>query len=72
MIGAWSFAQWEINNLGQLPTNTGKIKYIIVVVDYFFKWTEEKALPSNTEFQMIKFLKANLIFAIRGISNPHK
>lgn len=35
--------------------------YIIVVIDYFPKWIEAKAMASSLEFQVIKFLMSSFI-----------
>lgn len=32
-------------------------KYILVIVDYVFKWVEAQALPTNDARTMVKFLK---------------
>lgn len=33
----WSFAQWGMDLVGQLPQATGQRKYLLVVTDYFTK-----------------------------------
>ncbi|GJR86177.1 reverse transcriptase domain-containing protein [Tanacetum coccineum] len=40
---AWPFQKWGINIVGPLPEASGKIKYLIVAVDYFAKWLEAKS-----------------------------
>ena len=32
-------------------------KYILVVIDYVFKWVEDQALPTNDARVVVKFLK---------------
>nr|GEY01682.1 reverse transcriptase domain-containing protein [Tanacetum cinerariifolium] len=41
---SWPFYQWGLDILGPLPEGPGKLKYIIVVIDYFTKWLEAKPL----------------------------
>ncbi|KAM2478133.1 hypothetical protein ACFX1W_044579 [Malus domestica] len=40
MISSWPFAQWGLDLIGPIPAGNGKVRYAIVVVDYFTKWAE--------------------------------
>ncbi|GKA92880.1 reverse transcriptase domain-containing protein [Tanacetum coccineum] len=40
------FDVWGIDFMGSFPSSRGN-KYILVAVDYFSKWVEAKALPTN-------------------------
>ncbi|GJX15426.1 reverse transcriptase domain-containing protein [Tanacetum coccineum] len=53
ITSAWPFRKWEMDIVGPLPEAPGKIKYLIVVVDYFTKWIEAKAVTSITGKQLI-------------------
>lgn len=41
-----SFARWGLDIMGPLPVANRKRKYIFVVVDYFTKWVEAKAIKT--------------------------
>lgn len=50
--------------MGPLPKSK-QISNIIVVIYYFLKWIEAKALALTTEFQVINFLKSRIISRYR-------
>ncbi|GKE90797.1 reverse transcriptase domain-containing protein, partial [Tanacetum coccineum] len=51
------FDVWGIDFMGPFPSSQGN-KYILVAVDYFSKWVEAKALPTNDARVVCKFLKS--------------
>nr|GEX18797.1 reverse transcriptase domain-containing protein [Tanacetum cinerariifolium] len=51
------FDVWGINFMGPFSSSRGN-KYILVAVDYFSKWVEAKALPTNDARAVCKFLKS--------------
>nr|GEW31884.1 DNA-directed DNA polymerase [Tanacetum cinerariifolium] len=51
------FDVWGIDFMGPFPSSKGN-KYILVAVDYFSKWVEAKALPTNDVRVVVKFLKS--------------
>nr|GFA73791.1 reverse transcriptase domain-containing protein [Tanacetum cinerariifolium] len=51
------FDVWGIDFMGLFPSSKGN-KYILVVVDYFSKLVEAKALPTNDARVVVKFLKS--------------
>nr|GEU80322.1 reverse transcriptase domain-containing protein [Tanacetum cinerariifolium] len=57
------FDVWGIDFMGPFPSSRGN-KYILVAVDYFSKWVEAKALPTNDARVIVKFLKS--LFARLG------
>nr|GEX42972.1 reverse transcriptase domain-containing protein [Tanacetum cinerariifolium] len=40
----WPFYKWGIDIAGPFPKGPGKVKFLIVVMDYFTKWIEAKAV----------------------------
>ena len=59
------FYCWGIDYVGPLPSSY-KNEYILVAVDYIFKWVEVVAASKNDAKTVIKFLKKN-IFARFGV-----
>ncbi|GJZ27062.1 reverse transcriptase domain-containing protein [Tanacetum coccineum] len=51
------FDVWGIDFMGPFPSSRGN-KYILVAVDYLSKWVEAKALPTNDDRVVVKFLKS--------------
>jgi len=47
---------WRMDILGQLPKALGVVKYLLVVIDYFTKWIEEKPLREITTSEVEKFI----------------
>ncbi|GJT88366.1 reverse transcriptase domain-containing protein [Tanacetum coccineum] len=39
----WPFYKWGIDIAGPFPEGPGKVKFLIVAIDYFTKWIEAKA-----------------------------
>nr|GEZ56647.1 reverse transcriptase domain-containing protein [Tanacetum cinerariifolium] len=57
------FDVWGIDFMGPFPSSKGN-KYILVAIDYFSKWVEAKALPTNDARVVVKFLKS--LFSLFG------
>nr|GEZ38450.1 reverse transcriptase domain-containing protein [Tanacetum cinerariifolium] len=51
------FDVWGIDFMGPFPSLRGN-RYMLVVVDYFSKWVEAKALPTNDARIVVKFFKS--------------
>ncbi|XP_021999737.1 uncharacterized protein LOC110897289 [Helianthus annuus] len=56
VTAAWPFQKWVVDIVGPFPLAPGKLKYLIVVVDYFTKWVEAKPLAKLTAETAKKFL----------------
>ncbi|GJY51081.1 reverse transcriptase domain-containing protein [Tanacetum coccineum] len=61
VTSAWPFRKWGMDIVGPLPEASGKINYLIVVVDYFTKWIEAKAVTSITGKQVNNFAFNNIV-----------
>nr|GEY74047.1 reverse transcriptase domain-containing protein [Tanacetum cinerariifolium] len=44
----WPFYKWGIDIAGPFPEGPGKVKFLIVAMDYFTKWIEAKAVAMIT------------------------
>nr|GEV85258.1 reverse transcriptase domain-containing protein [Tanacetum cinerariifolium] len=56
IMAPWPFFQWGIDVLGPLPEPLGKVKFVIVAIDYFTKWIEAKPLAKTTGKEVKKFV----------------
>ena len=52
----WPFVQWGIDIVGPLPLGKSQVKFLLVAIDYFTKWTEAEALAMITEARIQNFV----------------
>ena len=52
----WLFSTWGIDIVAPLPPGKKKVKFLVVVVDYFMKWVEAKPLVVITEAKIQHFV----------------
>ncbi|GKE92954.1 reverse transcriptase domain-containing protein [Tanacetum coccineum] len=57
----WPFYKWGIDIVGPFPEGPGKVKFLIVDIDYFTKWIEAKAVATITGNQVKKFVWDNIV-----------
>nr|GEW78942.1 reverse transcriptase domain-containing protein [Tanacetum cinerariifolium] len=64
----WPFYKWGIDIAGPFSEGLEKVKFLIVVMDYFTKWIETKAVATITGGQVNKFVWDNIVcrFGIPG------
>jgi hypothetical protein len=55
----WPLQRWGLDLLGPLPPAQGKLKYVVVAVEYFSKWIEVKPLAIITSVTVQKFFWQN-------------
>nr|GEZ76171.1 reverse transcriptase domain-containing protein [Tanacetum cinerariifolium] len=48
ITASWPFYKWGIDIAGPFPEGPGKVKFMIVAMDYFTKWMEGKAVATIT------------------------
>ncbi|BFG25370.1 hypothetical protein CerSpe_116440 [Prunus speciosa] len=61
IVSPWPFAQWGLDLIGPMPQAKGQLKYAIVAVDYFTKWTEAEPLATITATRVEHFVWKNII-----------
>nr|GEZ58382.1 reverse transcriptase domain-containing protein [Tanacetum cinerariifolium] len=59
----WPLYKWGIDIAGPFSEGPGKVKFLIVAMDYFTKWIEAKAVATITGGQVKKFVWDNIHFA---------
>ncbi|GJU17356.1 retrovirus-related pol polyprotein from transposon TNT 1-94 [Tanacetum coccineum] len=57
----WPFYKWGIDIAGPFPEGPGKVKFLIVAMDYFTKWIKAKAVSTITGNQVKKFVWDNIV-----------
>ncbi|GJX08447.1 reverse transcriptase domain-containing protein [Tanacetum coccineum] len=65
----WPFYQWGINLVGPFPEAPGRVKFLVVAVDYFTKWLEAEPLATIKGQRILKLVWNNIVcrFGILGI-----
>ncbi|XP_076929102.1 uncharacterized protein LOC143593323 [Bidens hawaiensis] len=62
VISAWPFYKWGMDIVRPLPEAAGKVKLLLVAVDYFTKWPEVKPLALITRRHVMNFVWESIIF----------
>ncbi|GKA96653.1 reverse transcriptase domain-containing protein [Tanacetum coccineum] len=57
----WPFYKWGIDIAGPFPEGPGKVKFLIVAIDYFTKWIEAKPVATIMGNQVKKFIWDNIV-----------
>nr|GEW45142.1 hypothetical protein [Tanacetum cinerariifolium] len=57
----WPFYKWEIDIAETFPEGPGKVKFLIVAINYFTKWIEAKPVATITGNQIKKFVWDNIV-----------
>jgi ribonuclease HI len=57
----WPFSQWGVDIVGPLPRGKRGVRFAVVAVDYFTKWTEVEPLANITTTAIQRFLWKNVI-----------
>ncbi|XP_074378016.1 uncharacterized protein LOC141719537 [Apium graveolens] len=56
LMSPWPIVMWGIDLIGELPKAKGGVKYAVVAVDYFTKWTEAEPLATITAKKLREFV----------------
>ncbi|GKB77443.1 reverse transcriptase domain-containing protein [Tanacetum coccineum] len=64
----WPFYKWGIDMAEPFPEGPGKVKFLIVAIDYFTKWIETKLAATINGSQIRKFVWDNIVcrFGLSG------
>ena len=54
------FDVWDIDFMGPFPPSKGNL-YILIAVDYVFKWVEAIETPKNDAKTVVKFFQKNIL-----------
>ncbi|GJZ86053.1 reverse transcriptase domain-containing protein [Tanacetum coccineum] len=57
----WPLYKWGIDIAGPFPEGPGKVKFLIVFMNYFTKWIEPKAVVTIIGSQVKKFIWDNIV-----------
>jgi ribonuclease HI len=57
----WPLQRWGLDIVGPLPTAQGNLKFTFVVVEYFTKWIEVRAVSTITSKTARKFFWQNIV-----------
>ncbi|GKB46454.1 reverse transcriptase domain-containing protein [Tanacetum coccineum] len=64
IMAPWPIYQWGLDILGPRPEGPGKLKFIIVAIDYFTKWMKAKPLAkTNSWCKKWKIKQMNTVVA---------
>lgn len=61
VTSAWPFLKWGIDIVGPFPEAPGKLKFLVVAIDYFTKWVEAKPLATISGRDMEKFVWEHIV-----------
>ncbi|GJW61831.1 reverse transcriptase domain-containing protein [Tanacetum coccineum] len=61
IMSLWPFYKWGIGMAGHFPEGPGKVKFLIVAIDYFTKWIEAKPVATITGNLIKKFVWDNIV-----------
>jgi hypothetical protein len=57
----WPLQRWGLDLLGPLSPAQGNLRYVVVAVEYFFKWIKAKPLATITSATVQKFFWQNIV-----------
>ncbi|GJQ95793.1 reverse transcriptase domain-containing protein [Tanacetum coccineum] len=60
-MSSWPFYKWGIDIAGPFSKGPGKVKFLIVAINYFTKWIEAKPVAIITGNQIKKFVWDNIV-----------
>ena len=61
IVTPWPFFRWGMDIVGPFPEAPGKVKFLVVAIDYFTKWVEAEPLATISGEKIIKFVKRQIV-----------
>ncbi|KAK8956702.1 hypothetical protein KSP39_PZI001093 [Platanthera zijinensis] len=61
IMAPWPFAIWGMDLIGPFPMASSQRRFILVMIDYFTKWIEAKALAKTTTQIVKNFIWGDII-----------
>nr|GEW16014.1 reverse transcriptase domain-containing protein [Tanacetum cinerariifolium] len=61
IMAPWPFCKLGIDIAGPFPKGPGKVKFLIIAMDYFTEWIEVKAIATITGSRVKKFVWDNIV-----------
>ena len=61
IISPWPFMIWGMDIVGKLPIAPGGKVFMLVMTDYFLKWTEAEAFVQVRDKEVVSFIKRNIL-----------
>ncbi|GKA51249.1 reverse transcriptase domain-containing protein [Tanacetum coccineum] len=61
----WPFYKWGINIAGPFPEGPGKVKFLIVAIDYLTKWIEANPVATIHAIKSKKIIRDNIVCRFR-------
>ena len=61
IITPWPFFRWGIDIVGPFPEAPGRVKFLVVAIDYFTKWVEAEPLATISGDKIIKFVWRQIV-----------
>nr|XP_009785655.1 PREDICTED: uncharacterized protein LOC104233891 [Nicotiana sylvestris] len=61
VVAPWPFMKWGIDIVGPLLEDKGKVRFLLVLTDYFTKWVEAGAFKHVREKEIRDFIWRNII-----------
>ncbi|GJT92448.1 reverse transcriptase domain-containing protein [Tanacetum coccineum] len=68
----WPLYKWGIDILGPFPEAQGKVKFLIVAIDYFTKWIKANPVATMTGKQIKKFVWDNIVEEVPHLLWAHR
>ncbi|GKE11087.1 reverse transcriptase domain-containing protein, partial [Tanacetum coccineum] len=68
-LESMALAPWGIDIVGPFPEASGRVKFLIVAIDYFTRWVEAEPVATISSKKILQFVWRNIVcrFSIPGI-----